>query len=215
VYVLNVLGLVALDRADFVQATALFNEGIKLAHVHGHTVGAAESVGNLGLALLFQGDIAQAGERVAESVVLCQQLGNKRYLGLSLTALALITLFQGEIFRAASLVAESLKLLRQVNEKLYMVYCLIVVAGIATARGQFAGAARLLGAADGLREAIGMLVMQSAQPVLQHVIGATQAQLDRATFESAWIAGQAMPLEQAIAYALDQVTPVEPDQARA
>jgi hypothetical protein len=42
------------------------------------------------------------------------------------------------------------------------------------------------------------------QEKYDHVVAAARSQLDEATFAVAWAEGRAMPLEQAIAYALTQ-----------
>jgi hypothetical protein len=41
-------------------------------------------------------------------------------------------------------------------------------------------------------------------PFITEYLAYVRAQLDKATFEAAWAEGQAMTLEQAVAYALDE-----------
>jgi hypothetical protein len=48
---------------------------------------------------------------------------------------------------------------------------------------------------------------------MDHDVAAVRAQLDDATFAAAWAEGQAMSLEQAVAYALAE--PVEPPALQA
>jgi hypothetical protein len=78
------------------------------------------------------------------------------------------------------------------------------MAGIWLARGQPMRAARLFGASQALRGT-------SAAPVGAVVcytrdVTSVRAQLDEATFTAAWAEGEALTLEQAIAYALRETS---------
>jgi hypothetical protein len=81
------------------------------------------------------------------------------------------------------------------------------LAGLAAYQHQPERSARLLGAAAALREAINApLVHVDDMRDYSRFVSATQAQLDEAPFAMAWAEGQAMTLEQAIAYALEDET---------
>jgi uncharacterized protein (UPF0261 family) len=73
-------------------------------------------------------------------------------------------------------------------------------------------AAQLLGSAEAVREVIGMVLMPGAVPLIEHIVGATHAQLDAATFVAAWARGRAMPLEQVIEDALVADRPLQRSQ---
>jgi hypothetical protein len=68
--------------------------------------------------------------------------------------------------------------------------------------GQPERAARLLGDATALRDAIAAPLLPFEGRHYERSVAAVRMALDAAVFTEAWAAGQAMPLEQAIAYAL-------------
>ena len=75
-------------------------------------------------------------------------------------------------------------------------------------------AARLLGQGDALAERLSMPIMPALGPWHSTVVAAAQAQLREDVFHQAWAEGRAMPLEQAIAYALNESEEAVADQAR-
>ena len=74
------------------------------------------------------------------------------------------------------------------------------IAGVAAGRGQLERAARLLGAADALRDAIGLRVGPHYVRGRQ-VRTDLRSKMDRETFAAAWEAGQALSWERAVAEA--------------
>jgi hypothetical protein len=87
--------------------------------------------------------------------------------------------------------------MQQVEQQLGIVKGLAGLAEIATAQGQADQAGRLFGAASRLLPAA-----NTYRDDLNRRVAETRAQLDAATFEAGWTAGQAMTQEQAITEAL-------------
>jgi hypothetical protein len=81
----------------------------------------------------------------------------------------------------------------------HIALCLTGLAQVALARGRPARAARLLGAAQPLR-------LMHPLPRLVHarVASAVRAAKEVADYDAVWAAGQAMPLDQIIAEALEE-----------
>jgi hypothetical protein len=82
------------------------------------------------------------------------------------------------------------------------VYALDAIAGTLVAMGQVEQAVRLFGAADALREAIGLLRPPAFRGIYQRVTELARRTLGEAAYAAAWAAGQALPLDQAVAEAL-------------
>ena len=82
----------------------------------------------------------------------------------------------------------------------------VYVAGAGPVGLACAHAAQLLGAAVGLREAIGAPLWPTERERQERSADAVKARLDREAFAAAWAKGQAMSLEQAVEHA--QVVPV-------
>jgi hypothetical protein len=95
-----------------------------------------------------------------------------------------------------------LTLLHDAAMKWYFPFCLDALAGVASAAGQPAQAARLFGAAECLRESESIPLVSFLSAAYERDVVAAQAQMDAPAFAAAWAAGRAMPLEQAIAEAL-------------
>jgi hypothetical protein len=83
------------------------------------------------------------------------------------------------------------------------------MARLAAAAGHFERAARLFGASQSLLSAAERRLDGPEAATFEAALAATRAQLDQAAFAAAWAEGQAMPLEQAVAYALEEA----PDDA--
>jgi len=59
-----------------------------------------------------------------------------------------------------------------------------------------------MGAAQALREALGAPLPPVERGAYEQTVAQARAHLDTATWAAAWAEGPAMPLEQAVAYAL-------------
>jgi len=68
-------------------------------------------------------------------------------------------------------------------------------------------AARLFGSAEALRQAINLSLPAFVVARNARIVDAVRAQMDEGTFAKAWAEGRAMPLQQAIDYALDSLSP--------
>jgi hypothetical protein len=75
------------------------------------------------------------------------------------------------------------------------------IAEVACAKGQYEIAARLFGAAEMLRENLG-LYPPTDRAHYDRSVASTRAALSKAPFAAAWAEGRALTLEQAIEYAL-------------
>ena len=107
---------------------------------------------------------------------------------------------RGDQVRAARLYDETLTLWLESDDGRGIAGTLAGIAGVANQRGQTERAARLLGAAWGVAESLGVRYL-AHHVHAERVLAATRSQLEEQTFDSAWIEGQALPLEQAVAEA--------------
>jgi tetratricopeptide (TPR) repeat protein len=161
-------------------------------------------------ALLAAGTLAQAQSDygaahllLEESLVLWRDLGNHRGMANALANLGLIAADQGEAGRATALLEESLTLHWEVGDRYNIAEDLERLAAVASTMGQFDRGVRLWSAAAALRDIIGTPLPPVERVRYDCYIAAAQRHLSEAAFAAAWAEGGAMPLEQAIAYALD------------
>ena len=91
-----------------------------------------------------------------EALAIYRELGDKRGIIMCHIGLGLGELAKGNHERAALLFEETLRLLRGSGEKFGLAYGLLGLAGVEAARAEPGRAARLWGAAEALREEIGV-----------------------------------------------------------
>ncbi len=198
---LGFLGLVAYHQGDHTTAQKLFEESVILEREVGNQWGMAFALSNLGRVALTQGDYAVAQKLLAESLTLQREGGAKAGMALSLNYLGRVALAQGDPAAARTYFAESLMLFHELGIKRDMARNLVGWASLALAQAQPQRAAKLSGAVAALLDATGTRLEELERTVYDDTLTALRAQLDDATFNAAWQAGQQMTLEQSIAEA--------------
>jgi non-specific serine/threonine protein kinase len=111
---------------------------------------------------------------------------------------------RGEYGRAAALLRESLSLSRDIGAQDVVAVGLGDLAAVVVALGQPLRGARLGGTAEALREALGVPLAPAARSDQDQAVRALRSTLGEEAFAAAWAEGRAMPLEEAIALALDE-----------
>jgi tetratricopeptide (TPR) repeat protein len=204
------LGWVALRPGDYALAQKRLEEALAFSRQLGDTRSVGFELSGLGEVALRQGDYARAKRLVEESLALRRQLGNKWGVGVSLGTLAWAAIREGDWEQALTRLAESLEVRQEIGDVGGSAWCLERAAEIALAQERAEKAARLLGAAAALRASIGSVADPVDQPANEERLAVVRAALGAEQFQSAWDAGSALTLEQAIADAMD-----EPDHAAA
>jgi hypothetical protein len=117
--------------------------------------------------------------------------------------LAYVAQYGGDWEQAKALFAEALSSSQELDDKGSISNSLAGLAGMIGMLGKPECAARLYGAAEALREAIGLHIQAGDRPDYERSVAATRAQLDAEAFEQLWEQGRAMPLDRAIGEALE------------
>ena len=97
---------------------------------------------------------------------------------------------------------EGLRLSHEAGFRKTVFECLRGLGGVCSGFKLDDRAVRLFGAAEALREAIGLLSAPQERADYDARLAATRSRLGVVAFEAAWAEGRAMTLEQAIEYAL-------------
>ena len=108
----------------------------------------------------------------------------------------------GDHERAAGRSLESLRLHDELGQRQGIAECLGMLAAVACRQGRPERAARLLGAVAALQEWLGAPLPPAGQAEYRRTAAAARAALGENAFRLAWNAGTAMPLEQAMVYAV-------------
>jgi len=169
------------------------------------------TLNHLGHAAQLRRAYDRAAQLHHESLELFQAFSDQHFgLPWAYHSLGETTLGMGRLAEAARWLAQGLALSQTLSDQASIAWCLAGLGSTAALGNQPERAARLWGAAERLRQAIGCRPAPAARATYERAVAAARAQLDEATFAAAWAEGQAMTLEQAIAYALNATSPAPP-----
>jgi non-specific serine/threonine protein kinase len=213
---MNFASLVADAQGELARATDLAVEALALARADGDDVWIALSAGSLAHYLTHGGEAARAIPLAEEGLALHRAIGYERGMGWALEALAKAAMRRGDPGAAATHYREALALAWKYRSLSTVAHTLPRLAEALASVGGPATAARLLGTAAALREAIGASAEHDAVSGLTREVGEVRAVLGEEAFASAWAAGRALPLEQALAEAVASAgEAAPPGEARA
>jgi predicted ATPase/class 3 adenylate cyclase len=207
---LHGLGFVAEGEGDNDRARSCFEGCLEVAGELRDRWLMAFALHFLGHGAYHRGAYGLARSLLEESIALCLEMGgNKSGVAFSRQWLARVARAQGDEVGARDDLAEGLRLFRELGDQRGIAYSLIGAACAAVAQGQAERAARLFGAADRIRAVAGPFIEADLRLAYERDVAAGQDALGEAAFAAAWAEGEALPLEEAIAYALDEPQPAE------
>jgi non-specific serine/threonine protein kinase len=196
------LGIAAVLRGDYSVGRGLLEQWLANAENTRRPRLMAYARLFLGQALYYQKDHALAWDSAEQSRALFGEMENQQGLAAVFMWEGHIATADGNYALASTRYRESLTLRRQVAYHLGVAFTLGGFANLAAAQGQHERAACLLGAAASICDANGTPIARVLGAGICERLAASQDALDPATYDTWYATGQAMPLEQAIAYAL-------------
>ena len=210
------LGHAALHQDDKARLKALCEDAETLRTRFTDRWAIAELLVFLGMAALYEGDHEGATVLLEEGMATFRDIGDTQRVPICVTYLWMAALEGGDTGRAAALLEEDLRRLRSLEFKLQIqVYDDLMGSAVLAALGRRpARATRLWGAAEDLREAIGLsIALWDHTPTdLGAQLSALRSHLDGAAFDAMWLEGRAMTPVEAIEYALrtEEAAPTAP-----
>jgi predicted ATPase/transcriptional regulator with XRE-family HTH domain len=204
---LSNLGNLAYAQGDHSRAIVLYEESLALRRALGDTHGIAASLNNLGNTICRSGDYERAIGHLEESLELMRQSGDLYGTANTLCNIGLVAHKQGHYQRALELFSQSLVLFREVGNRNGIAECLEGIAGADGAEGRYERAARLWGAAEALRIAIGSPLIPADRAEYDRSVESVRLAMGDIVFAAASNKGRALPLDQAIAEALQPYAP--------
>ncbi|HEY8884618.1 MAG TPA: hypothetical protein VIO35_04840, partial [Chloroflexota bacterium] len=193
-------------------------EALALYRDRGDKLGVIFATSGLCEVALAVGETRQAHSLAQEKLAVARQLGASDFCVLGLTTVGNVALAEGDDAAARSAYAQGLALLGEPADAWIAVGCLEGFARVAAARNQADRALRLAGQAAAIRaanairipfldvERVGIGTVSLDRVRLDRALGPIRADAGGLSPEDqakAWAKGQAMTLEQAIAYALE------------
>jgi tetratricopeptide (TPR) repeat protein len=197
------LGDALRDAGDPAAAGAAYEASLALFRALGDTWGVAMLLNALGTLAWAGGDLAAARDLHEQSLTQLRPAGSGSMLAVVLVTLGTTALQQGDYGPAQAHLAEGLRTWWELGHRTGATMGLAGLARLAAARGQAERAGRLFGAAAAHFPPSGRLLDGTVREAFDRHGAAARSDLDPAAFAAGWAAGQAMSLEQAVAYALE------------
>jgi non-specific serine/threonine protein kinase len=201
-YTLCSLGALAIEQARYADAETLLQESLAVSRTRGDRTGIAYAIQNLGVARVFGGQFESASALYEESVAIARDSGDQRQLAMSLKLLGDVERRQGMLAYATVHETESLRIVLGLSDNVQIAEVLANFANIAIASGEPRRAACLWAAGERLRNEIGSPVIPRDLPLYEEAKTAARTALGDKAFHQAWGKGSAMPLDDAVQFAL-------------
>ncbi len=173
------------------------------------------------------GDLEEAGRGIGRAIEMARASGNPCSIGRALRAEGSLAFATGEFDTAGDRLHEALRYLLQAGCKIDVAAVLELLAQVASKEESWEEAARLLGATARLRESLGSVRFAPDIPDYEESMRAVRANLEPSALERTWAEGEAMTVDEAVAYAARgrgerkrpssgwrSLTPVETDVVR-
>jgi non-specific serine/threonine protein kinase len=189
------LGTVAAEQGDHERAISLSERAAELYRESDDRRGHALAVSNLGGIALEGGDYARAAALSEEAYGLFETLEDSE--GMAFAALS-----EHDHDRALALLRRALRLLAELEFKDVIGYCFEGLAAVLALTGEGEPAARLLGAAEALRDSLGVELAPAERETHEETAAAVRDGIGEERFSAAWRQGRELALDEAIAYAL-------------
>jgi predicted ATPase/DNA-binding CsgD family transcriptional regulator len=198
---LTIFSFTAMSIGKYDIARAMLDEGLPLLRQ-------LKNPYRVAMALNFSGDLsrceqnyAQAQAAYEESIALLREIDAVRDLASALHNLGHACLHLGAVVRAHDLFNESMAIHQTQANTPGITECLIGYAALAIVAGLPAAGARLLAALVAIGGERVVSAWAATQMEYEHYLALASASLSEAEFQAEQIAGRALSLEQAIAYA--------------
>jgi predicted ATPase/DNA-binding CsgD family transcriptional regulator len=206
-WALTFLGYTMLDEPN--AALPLAEEALASFRALNYLPGIAQALNIIGEIARVSGDDRRAQQVYEECLAVCQQTGEARRIYYMYNNLAYLAQHANDAERAMQLARQALLLVRDRRDsdaaEAFITIAGSLAAGAAPHQDQLRRAARLLGAAEAHRERMGAFLQPSDTPEYHRILIEVREHLDDLSFHATWAEGRRMTLEQAIAYALEEV----------
>lgn len=184
------LGNVAHDQGDFVSARALQEESLAIKRRFADRRAIAGSANNLGIVVFALEEFLEARVLYEESLEIYRELGDRTGIAASLCNLGLVAAALREDEAARELLGESLESYLPLGNKQGLAESLKGLATVAFNSGDLSGAARCWGAAERIREEIGLSIPSIDRQSYDQQLESARASLGAARFDAAWKEGR-------------------------
>jgi tetratricopeptide (TPR) repeat protein len=193
---------IAVTTGDPQAARAAIEQGRELLMESGDDWGTTMSL--MGSALLAKttGDYALARGQFNTIEPIFRDLGDQHRINMVKSELAHIERFEGHYEQAEAMYRETIREWQRIGHRAAVAHQLECFAFLSHAHGQAERAASLYGAAEALRDKIGIPMTQMERDDYDRQVAALQASMDPEAFARAWAGGRGMSMDQAVRFAV-------------
>jgi predicted ATPase/class 3 adenylate cyclase len=202
---LSNLAWAVLRPGDYARANAHLEEALAIHRRIGDKGGMGFVLSGLAEVALREGKLEPASKLIEKSLVLRRELGHKWGIGASLGTWAWIAMRQFDWESAFARLKESVQVRKEIGDRGGIAFCLERLAEVAIGKHEAEKAARIFGAAESMRASLRSMIDPVDKPEYELNVASLRAELGEGKFNAAWEEGQKMTLEQAVAYALEEV----------
>jgi predicted ATPase/transcriptional regulator with XRE-family HTH domain len=199
-------GKMAAKLGEFGRAHTLLQEAIVRHRGIGKGWGLALALANEGLVYLLQQQFDEALSVLAESQAICQTIQEKGISASMQRYRAIIAMARAEFAEAGVLLTEALTIRQEFGMPNYLVEALETAVHLALRQQHPRRALSLAAAICNYRHRLQILAPPVEGRLLEDAVTAARQQISDAVAASAWAAGEAMALDEAVAYALEGVS---------
>jgi hypothetical protein len=190
---------------DFMGSRQVLEQSLRLFRESGDLISASKTNAILAYLMLDHGRYADARLQLEEILHFYRQTRLNSFMDIPLWLLGVIAIREGDYTRAKEWYTECLLFDQQVGLPRQFAECFIGFAGIASAEQHFERAAQLLSVGQANAEARVNHLENIDQIELKRLTAILRQELGDAKFDTLAARGRAMTMEQAIAYALEQL----------
>jgi DNA-binding CsgD family transcriptional regulator len=195
------LGLLEYATGELERAEALMSEALPAVRASNYASFTVLALLITAAAQLARGETAPAVAGIEEAVLVARESGNPLAIGAALEAQAQLARGAGEVSGAEELLHEALRAFHDAGDAGGDADVLESLAALVAELQNAEQAVRLLGAADGIRAAVGCVRFPVRQPHYEAELSALREALGQEAFAAAWSAGASASLDDAVAYA--------------
>lgn len=194
---LTTIGNSQMFLREWAGAEEALAEALRISRTLDSPSNTAIILSNLASLLFLREDYARAAARFAEGVELSRASGNLYNLAGTLNGLGLARTNLGDLAAARRAFDEATTISRETDNWQNLAFVLSNYADLARRERQFRRAATLLGAAEGLRDMLGLGVTQEVQREYEaRIVAEVGKALGEMAFVAARVAGRALPREE-------------------
>ncbi len=189
---------------DFSSPVQWLDEAGAIYRQLGDKSGEADTLNIHGALAYWQGDYQQARVDCEEAILLYEKVGSYWMSAWSHANLAYVVLRQGDIVQVRELFRFSIQRFQKANMTIGLVYAIEGLASLNVNQGQLKRAAQLFAWADAVRNKIGDHRPPVEQDSIERDLAVIHSRLNDSDFARLSTEGQAMTVEKAVAFVLEE-----------